>query len=96
MTDQISDRQFVVWGLALSALISAESGDAEQAGRLWGAIEAEETRGELGQWEGERELYSEQLLRHGGHEFDRGREEGASLRLADAVAEAIQDIANRD
>ena len=29
---------------------------------MWGALEAEEERGTVGQWEGERELYADAVL----------------------------------
>ena len=40
VASQLEDRRGLVWGLALLARIASTRGDAERAGRLWGAIEA--------------------------------------------------------
>jgi predicted ATPase len=81
----IGDRQGMVWALAMLASVEAESGRPEQAGRLWGAIEAEELRGRIGQWEDEHDEISAELLAESGPGFERGRAEGQALALNDAV-----------
>ena len=53
----LRDRQLLVYGLAMLAALEAERGNAERAGQLWGAVEAEEQRGAIGHWESEREQY---------------------------------------
>ena len=85
----MGDRQGTVYGLALLAWAIAEKGDRARAGRLWGAVEAEEERGPIGQWEHEREKYAARVLAHGGPELERGLEEGRRLSLDAAVAEAL-------
>ena len=67
-----------------------DEADAEHAGRLWGAIEAEAERGRIGQWEeGERDEYADHLLPVAGPEFDRGVAAGRALTLAGAVQYAL-------
>jgi predicted ATPase len=89
LAHEIGDRQGTVFGLALLARAAAESGELARAGRLWGALETEEERGPVGQWEKERETFAARVLGHGGPELDRGLEEGRRLSLDAAVAEAL-------
>jgi tetratricopeptide (TPR) repeat protein len=86
---EIADRQSVVFALACLACVCADRGDIMRAARLWGAIESEEARGPVGQWEGEREKYASRLRRVSGKEFDDGVEEGRQLSLGDAADEAL-------
>jgi hypothetical protein len=81
----IGDRMRSVYLAALLARIEAEEGRAETAGVLWGAVEAEERRAPVGQWEDEREAYAAPVLDHAGEAFDRGRTAGAPLTLEEAV-----------
>jgi predicted ATPase len=81
----IGDRMRSVYLAALLARIEAEEGRAETAGVLWGAVEAEERRAPVGQWEDEREAYADPVLDHAGEAFDRGRTAGAPLTLEEAV-----------
>jgi len=60
---QIDDRQSLIYTLAHMARNAAFRGDADRAGRLWGALEAEAERAPVGQWEAEREKYAEAFLR---------------------------------
>jgi hypothetical protein len=61
-----------------------------EAGRLWGAIEAEAERGRIGQWEeGEREEYAQHVAPAAGPDFDRGFREGRALPLDRAVEYAL-------
>ncbi len=92
----MGDRPRTVYALALLAWRAAEAGQEVQAGRLWGAIEAEEDRapigpwgGPVGQWAAERERYGQLILRHAGPKFARGRQEGRHLSLQQAVNDAI-------
>ena len=80
-----------VYLLALLARIAAQDGRLERAGVFWGAIEAEEARGMIGQWEAEREAYAAPVLAHAGPEFERGREEGRRLSFEDGIARALSD-----
>ena len=91
LAHQIRDRQMTIYLLALVARCSAARGDAERAGRLWGAIETEEARGPVGQWETERESYAAPVLRTAGAEFERGRALGRTLSLDEVVEQAAGD-----
>jgi predicted ATPase/class 3 adenylate cyclase len=86
---RMADRQQTVYALALLARSAAETGQAARAGRLWGAVEAEEARSPVGQWEDERDNYAEPILAHAGPEFERGRRDGWNLSLWDAVKDAL-------
>jgi predicted ATPase len=87
---EIGSRQWTLFSLAVLAWAAAQVGDAERAGRLWGAIEAEAERGRIGQWEeGERDEYAAHLLPVAGPEFDRGIAAGRALPLAGAVHYAL-------
>jgi len=91
LAHRIGDRMHGVYLLALLARGAAEDGRLERAGFLWGALEAEEKRGIVGQWEGERELYAAPVLAHAGDDFERGRTAGRGLSLDDAVGVALAD-----
>jgi predicted ATPase/class 3 adenylate cyclase len=91
LAHRIGDRMHGVYLLALLARGAAEDGRLERAGVLWGALETEEERGIVGQWESERELYAAPVLAHAGGEFERGRSEGRRLSLDDAVAVALAE-----
>jgi predicted ATPase/class 3 adenylate cyclase len=88
---EIRDRQMTIYLLALAARCAAARSDAEQAGRLWGAIETEEVRGPVGQWEAERDAYAAPVLRTADAEFERGRAAGHTLSLDEAVQQATRD-----
>ena len=85
---KIGDRQAIVYGLVHLAWIAAARGDAERAGLLWGAVEAEEARAPVGQWEAEREDYAGRICLEG-PEFTRAREKGRVLSLERAVEEGL-------
>jgi predicted ATPase len=85
---QCDDRQLMLFALAIVARVAASGGEDERAGRLWGAIEAEELRGRVGQWERFRDEHASTVVRDS-PEFERGRSEGRSLSLEDAVEYAI-------
>jgi len=65
-------------------------GRLELAGQIWGAIEAEERRAPLGQWDQHRGEYAEPLLARATPEFERGREQGRRLSLAAAIELALE------
>ena len=87
----IGERQLTIYALALLARTAAERGAVERAGVLWGAVEAEERRQPVGQWEAERDDYAAPILVHDGPPLARGREQGRGLALADAVKVALQE-----
>ncbi|HTS73411.1 MAG TPA: tetratricopeptide repeat protein [Gaiellaceae bacterium] len=86
---ELGDRRGTVLALAMLAWAAADRGDALRAGLLWGAIEAEEQRGPLGQWERHRDEYSGHVLAAEGPEFTRAREEGRRLSLERAAEKAL-------
>ena len=86
---RIQGRQNIVVALAVLGRAAAARDDAERAGTLWGAIEADEARGPLGFWEQRRDEYAALLAPVFGPEFDRAREAGRALSLEDAVEYAL-------
>jgi predicted ATPase len=90
LATQLGDYRSMIFGLVLFAWIASVRGDAERAGLLWGAVEAEEQRGPIGQWEAERELYAGRVLAVDGSEFRRACEEGRRLSLERAVEKALE------
>ena len=85
ISQRLGDRLRVVRGLARLARLAADRGDAQRAGLLWGAVEAEEERGPIGAWENERERYAAAILANGGPELEAARSAGGCLSLDDAV-----------
>jgi predicted ATPase/class 3 adenylate cyclase len=90
-THAIGERQFLLFDLALLARAAVETGRVERAGILWGVIETEEARGQVGQWEAEREEYAAPVLAAAGLEFERGRVAGRRLTLDEAVDYALAE-----
>jgi predicted ATPase/class 3 adenylate cyclase len=89
LTHHLGDRLHLVYGLALLAQLAAQQGRLERAGRLWGALEAEERQGRIGQWESERGVYEQAVLAHAGPELEHGRAAGRLLSLGEAVEQAL-------
>lgn len=87
----IDERQWRLYGLVLLARISAEKGRATRAGTLWGAVETEERRGPVGQWEGERDEHAAAVLVASGPDFEDGRARGRQLTIDQAVEYALGD-----
>jgi tetratricopeptide (TPR) repeat protein len=85
----MADRQNTVYTLAVLARCAAEQGDLERAGWLWGAVEAEEARGRVGQWEQDRDSYAAAVLKHATAEFDTARTNGAAADLTEAIEFAL-------
>src|SRR4051812_48708558 len=81
----LGDRRRVVHTAAKLAVIAAEHGDAERAGRIWGAIESEVSAGRLAEWERRREEIEERVLRADGPEFAHARSEGSLMSVAEAA-----------
>jgi hypothetical protein len=88
---RMEDRLNLVFGLAVIAEAAANTGRPELAGRLWGAIETEEAREPLGQWDDIRERFAARLLAHGGEDFERARRQGRTLPLDQAVEYALAE-----
>ncbi len=88
---RIDDRMHRTYLLALLSRAAAEDGRRERAGELWGALEADEARGQIGQWEDEREAYAASVLAHADDAFERGRSRGHARSLDEVVADACRD-----
>ena len=86
---QIGDRMHTVYCLAILAWHASATGQPEASGLLWGAVEAEEARGAIGQWEAERDEYAGHLSSDD-EAFVLGRETGHELTLDEAVAYALE------
>jgi predicted ATPase/DNA-binding SARP family transcriptional activator len=86
----IGDRIAMTYELAVLALAARAGGDDKRAGRLWGAIEAEEARAFLGQWPADREDYATRILLPDSAQLEQGREDGGRLTLDEAVAYALE------
>jgi hypothetical protein len=85
----IGDRQSSVFALVLLAYLAARRGDHARAHLLWGAVEAEEGRAPIGQWEVEREDYRAKVLLAEGEELERARQRGRGRSLEAAIEEAL-------
>jgi hypothetical protein len=62
ISHRIGDRRKAVFSLAALALAARARGESERAGRLWGAIEAEEQRSLFGNWAEVRGAYAPGVL----------------------------------
>jgi hypothetical protein len=89
LSRRIGDRQQSVYALAYLACVAAHDGDVHHAGRLWGAVEAEEARRPLGAWEGDRDQYAARVLAHADAHLEQGLREGRELPLQAAIEEAL-------
>lgn len=91
----MDDRRHAVQALGLLATLATGRGDAERAGRLWGAAEAQERLGPPGQrprmavWEQERERFAAVVLAKPTPELERALEGGRTLTLEEAVEYAV-------
>jgi predicted ATPase/class 3 adenylate cyclase len=86
---RIRDRRETANGVALLARVAFETDRHERAGRLWGAVEAEEARAPLGGWETMREEYANVVLERADERFEQGRAAGRALSLDEAVEYAF-------
>ena len=75
----LGDRMHTVFTGAELAIIAAERGDAERAGRLWGAVESEVRAGRVGQWGKHHTEIEALVLRADGPAFAGARAEGSLL-----------------
>jgi tetratricopeptide (TPR) repeat protein len=90
LSRSIGDRIAMTYELAVLALAARAGGHDKRAGRLWGAIEAEEARTFLGQWPAHREDYATRILLPHSPQLEQGREQGQRLTLDEAVAYALE------
>jgi predicted ATPase len=86
---ECDDRQLTLYALALLARLAAKAGQVGQAGRLWGAIETEESRGPVGHWDNARDHELASTMAAPSLEFEQGRSAGRSLSLDEAVEYAL-------
>ena len=91
LSKQIGDRQSMVYIVGFLARNAAVRGDVTRAGRLWGALEAEEERAPVGQWEiaGDREIYAKAIFAADAGALEPARRQGRSLSFEAAVDEAL-------
>jgi predicted ATPase len=90
LAHEVDEQQTRMYNLALLARLAADTGRLERAGTLWGALEAQEAHGPVGQWEDEREGYLA-LLPKDDEAFVRGLASGRALGLEAAVAYATEE-----
>jgi predicted ATPase len=92
---RMSDRRHAIQALALLAVLAGRRADPVRAGRLWGAVEAEEQRGPLGArprldpWADARARFVKTLFANPTPELERSRRDGRLLSLDDAVECAL-------
>jgi predicted ATPase len=88
---RIGERQSMVYMLGFLARNAAVRGEVTRAGRLWGALEAEEARAPVGQWEvtDDRENYARVVFAADAAALEPARREGRSLSFEAAVDEAL-------
>jgi predicted ATPase/class 3 adenylate cyclase len=88
LSQAMHDRNAIAYELGLLAETHARDGEAEHAGTLWGAVEAEEARAPIGSW-----LHGpvrfQPSLTNADAGFEQGLATGRALELADAVAFAL-------
>jgi predicted ATPase len=91
MAAQMRDRGGRVFGVGLLAVVAAERGEHDRAGRLWGAIETEQVGAPNGGWIRHRATCEARVLASSAPEFERGRDEGRDWTLDEAVEYALAD-----
>jgi tetratricopeptide (TPR) repeat protein len=87
IAERMGDRASTVHSLALVARGCAERGDVVAAGRIWGAIEAEQERAPIPAWGVERKELWEPVLAHDGPDFAAGRAAGRTATLVEILEE---------
>jgi tetratricopeptide (TPR) repeat protein len=92
LATRAGDRLGTVYALTFFALFEARRGDNDEAGALWGALEAEAGRGPLGIWAAEERARVEASLPLDDADFARGRERGALMSLDEAVDAVLASI----
>ncbi len=89
LSREMDDRMTTVASLAMLARTARALGEEARAGRLWGAIEAEEARAPLGRWHRYRDEFAVTVVDPTSTEFERGRSEGRAQSLRSAVEGAL-------
>jgi tetratricopeptide (TPR) repeat protein len=93
MSREIGSRIRVLTSLAALALAARAAGDAERAGRLWGAIEAEHERSPHRGWPSRRDDFARHVLEPNCAELERGLALGRRMTLDEAAAYALDEEA---
>jgi predicted ATPase len=91
LAGEMNDRAVKIDSLGALALVAHARGDEERAGRLWGAIEAEEARAPIGDWVLYREDFETTLLADADAAFERGRERGHLHSFEASIEWAVSD-----
>ena len=91
MSLAIGSRARTIAALAALALAARRGGNADRAGRLWGAIESDEARAPQGDWIRRRDEIEDLVLLPRTTELERGLEAGRRLTLEEAAASALVD-----
>jgi predicted ATPase/DNA-binding SARP family transcriptional activator len=89
LSREIGSRINTVYALAVLAMAARARGDDDRAGRLWGAIEAEEARTFLGYWADYREQYAGKVLVPASAKLESALGTGRRLPLDEATAYAF-------
>jgi predicted ATPase/class 3 adenylate cyclase len=90
IAERLRDRPGRIFGVGILARVAAERGQAERAGRLWGAIEDDQAGAPLGGWRRHREACQGRVRELSGPEFERGYADGRELTLEEAVTAALE------
>jgi predicted ATPase len=88
---RLHDRAGRVFAVGLLAAAAAELGQAERAGRLWGAIEADDAVSPLGGWRRHRAECAARIDALPSLELERGLATGREWTLDEAVDYALSD-----
>ncbi len=83
----LGDRVGLSWYLGQFALSLAQGGHSEEAGRVWGAVEAAAAFIPGGPWPRDAKRLERELQALADPDFERGREEGSVLSLEDVAVE---------
>jgi tetratricopeptide (TPR) repeat protein len=86
---EIDDARLGASALASLAVVARRRGDARRAGKLLGAVEVEQERGQMGWNADDTKRLGEQAASGGGEEFETGRAAGRKLSLVDAYELAL-------
>lgn len=91
LANRIGERRCAVYALALLACVAIEEGNTRGAGALWGALEREERRGPVGQWEEDRKQFAAAAAPSEPDDaYDRARIEGSGMTVDEATAYALR------
>ena len=86
---QLGDRVGISWYLSQLALTLAREGRSEEAGRIWGAVEATAAFIPGGPWPRDAAALERDVLALADLEFEHGREAGGTLALEDVARSAL-------